>query len=171
MTVEPHAQPPLPLRGRVFTGLFIVLGLTGIVWGGLEWKREGLIGIGGGCGFLSCAFMLLAGRAKQRGARYGASGERTFLVLTFLGLAAALFGGVYASVREDARQRAIVESVRGMVEACRSIGNREAVTLKGRALVWDLASGSRSEVAGKLVPALLAHSSDDRITVFNCLSG
>jgi hypothetical protein len=68
------------------------------------------------------------------------------------------------SHKETVAQRAIVNEVRGLVDACRNSG--DAVTIAGKVLVWDMRADSRSGAHGMLPGTLKAASIDRPITVF-----
>jgi hypothetical protein len=76
-----------------------------------------------------------------------------------------------AANREYLRQKAIVDDVRSLVDASRSLGIQD-VELRGRALVWDISvnaarvRNNRSEVYDMLPHALQAGPADSAITVF-----
>lgn len=71
--------------------------------------------------------------------------------------------------QETEKQRAIVNDVRHLVEACKSMGNSEPITIRGKALVWNMNSNSRSSVHDILPTELKASSHDNTITVFMVL--
>ena len=65
---------------------------------------------------------------------------------------------------EIARQRTIVNEVRGLVESCRHAGDN--VTVVGKVLVWDMRTDTRSGAYGMCPTLLQAKPTDTPITVF-----
>jgi len=68
--------------------------------------------------------------------------------------------------REIMQERAIVSHVRNLLDACKSMGDSASPTIKGKALVWDMTSDSRSDAHDRLPSELKATSADSQITVF-----
>ena len=67
---------------------------------------------------------------------------------------------------EFAREAAIVNDVRPLLDACKSMGDSRSLAVNGKALVWDMDSNKPS-LAGRMLPAELhASSPDSPITVF-----
>lgn len=92
-----------------------------------------------------------------------------FLILmAIIGILAAIAIPAYLGTSSK-WQRTIVNDVRPLLEACKSIGDSGSVTIRGKALVWDMRSDSRSGAHGMLPSELKASSSDSKITVFMVL--
>ena len=70
--------------------------------------------------------------------------------------------------KETERQRAIVNSVRVLIEDCKKMGD-SPIFIRGKCLVWDTPKNSRSGAHAKLPGELKARSSDRQITVFMVL--
>jgi len=91
------------------------------------------------------------------------------MFVVFIIMIIAIFIGAFVSKHnETERQRAIVNEVRTLIENCKKIKDNP-ITIRGRCLVWDVATDSRSYTYYKLPVKLQASSSDSQITVFMVL--
>jgi hypothetical protein len=89
------------------------------------------------------------------------------IIVIIAGVGGLIWWGV-ASHKETKRQRAIVEEVRPLIEKCKKIGNTD-ISVRGKCLVWDMATNDRSDVHGMLYNVMKGSSSDNPLTVFMVL--
>jgi hypothetical protein len=103
--------------------------------------------------------------------------EQLFKILTraFLGMVAlvvvVIIGRSYvlAVVRsaEEKQQRVLIEDVRPLIETCQAMPAAEArIPIRGKALIWDMRSNSRSDGHDELPEELRAVPADQQVTVF-----
>jgi hypothetical protein len=103
--------------------------------------------------------------------------EKLFKILTrgFLALVAlvvlVMIGRTYvlAVVRsaEEKQQRVLVDEVRPLIESCQAMPASEApIPIRGKALIWDMRSDSRSDGHDELPEELCAVPADQEVTVF-----
>jgi hypothetical protein len=89
---------------------------------------------------------------------------KTAKVLAVLAVVGLIVWYGTVSHKETVAQRAIVNEVRGLIQDCRTAGDK--VTVTGKALVWDMRSDSRSGAHGMISSSRQAKSTDKPITVF-----
>ena len=92
-------------------------------------------------------------------------------LVALLGIVLAFAWLVVSDIRETERQRGIISDVRHLLDvleldAAKSTYSPSSVSVKGKALVWDITSSSRSGAHNILPAELRASSSDSLITVF-----
>lgn len=91
-------------------------------------------------------------------------GKVKIAILVTIVVALAWWG--IAAHRQTQQQRRVIDAVRGLVEACKSQLAPGGAPIRGKALVWDVASDSRSAAHGRLPGDLKANGSDGQVTVF-----
>lgn len=134
-------------------GLITVWALVPALVGDNEWQRYGWTAFCIGTGLL--ALVASVRFVREKGSQAKSKDFKALCAIVGILVAFIALFGPYFLVQQRVRSR-VINDVRGLVDACRQLGDPGPVTLRGKALVWYMSNDSECVVNDMLPSDLKA---------------